>query len=162
MATWRFSVAGVSGGWLSWGSDTDYELRANALDALRAAGFSVSSFVLDVGDDLSARVARNSFPYRATVAIGAPLMTNSTQAATEVLDAFRQASGGNEPTLSELSIGEAEQPAPSTYFRTIGDVATDVGNAIGDAARGAAGAATFPLALVAVALVAVAVVVVRK
>lgn len=160
--TFTFSVSGESGGWLAWGADTDYELRANVAAQLARAGFSTSQLTVDVGDAIGDRVTRNRFPYRATVTASSSLITTPADARAAVTTAFRNASGGNEPTISIVSDGEPAQPAPWTYGGAIGDVVGGTVNAIGDRAGAGLRAATWPLAVVAIGLVAVAVIVVKE
>jgi hypothetical protein len=128
-----FQAAGFAGGWTNIFNDTESELQANAIAALRSAGLAPSTVVVEADEwDATARVLYDKFTYRLTATI------DTNMPVAQALGLFSQtiqSIAGFPATVSNLTAGAggAAQPLPnSNPFPNIGAGVASVGASIGD------------------------------
>lgn len=135
---YRLQAVGYSGGWFSWGIDTEQELAQKLPAALAAQGLTVRALTVSADEwDISSRVFSNQFHYLADITVESGLPSGAVSGA--VASAVTSVTG-IACTVSNLTAGDDPQRTPNS-------------NPIPDLADALSG----PLALVAVIVVAVAV-----
>jgi hypothetical protein len=106
-STINVQASGYSGGWTRWDIDTIAELQTAIDGALRAAGLTPTSLVVDAGDDFGGRVVHNVFPYvmKATVKVHA---ATTDAALREAIRSRLQRITDQSVTVSLTTLGEPD------------------------------------------------------
>lgn len=128
---YTFQAAGFSGGWSNIFNDTESELQASAISALRSAGLAPSTVVVEADEwDATARVLYDKFSYRLTATIETNL---SDTAALALFSRAIESVSGFPATVSNLTAGGPTQVLPnSNPFPSVGGAVAKVGTSIGD------------------------------